>query len=144
MVSGFHHTGLVVKDLARMVDFYSNDLGLQVIQEIDSVAPPDGDHTGVTGARRKLVFLGFEKGHQIELVHYIDPPSEDGFLERHQLGSLHICFKVDDLRKTCEQLKQKGVRFLTDPKFREIDGRDVGVVYAQDPEDNWLEFIEGL
>ena len=30
------------------------------------------------------------------------------------------------------------------PKFRNIDGRSAGLVYAQDPDGNWLEFVEGL
>ena len=61
------------------------------------------------------------------------------------LGVWHsVCFRVDDLRAVYDRLREKGVRFVTEPKFRDVDGRSVGVVYAQDPEGNWLEFIEGL
>lgn len=97
MVSSFNHTGIVVKDVGKMVAFYTEVLGLKKLREIDSVAPPTGDHTGIPGARRKLVFVGFPDGHQIELVHYIDPPSPRGHLDKHQFGATHICFNVDDL-----------------------------------------------
>ncbi|MBI83911.1 MAG: hypothetical protein CMJ45_02965 [Planctomyces sp.] len=144
MIHGFHHTGLVVNDLDQMVHFYTQELGLKLIREVDSIAPPEGDHTGVPGARRKLVFVGFDNDHQIELVKYIDPPSEDGHFDRHELGALHICFQVSELAALHARLKAKGIRFVTDPKFKELDGKRVGVVYARDPEGNWLEFIEGL
>ena len=99
MVSGFNHTGIVVRDVQKMVTFYTDVLGLKKLREIDSVAPPTGDHTGVPGARRKLVFVGFV-------------------------------------------LSGKGVRFVTEPKFRDTPNGRVGIVYARDPEGNWLEFIQ--
>ena len=143
MVTGFHHTGIVVHDLDRMIEFYTRELGLEVLRRIESIAPPEGDHTGVPGARRTLVFVGFERDHQIELVHYIEPPASDGYLDKHQLGASHVCFRVEDLRRTHADLSARGVRFVTEPKFHDVDGKSVGVIYAQDPEGNWLEFIEG-
>ena len=143
-VSGFHHTGIVVHDLERMVEFYTQDLGLNCLMELDSVAPADGDHTGIPGARRKLVFVGFEGGHQIELIHYVDPPSADGHFQVNQFGAAHVCFVVPNVRGAYETLGAKGIQFVTEPKFREVSGKMIGVVYAQDPEGNWLEFIEGL
>lgn len=142
MVSSFNHTGIVVKDVGKMVAFYTEVLGLKKLREIDSVAPPTGDHTGIPGARRKLVFVGFPDGHQIELVHYIDPPSPRGHLDKHQFGATHICFNVDDLASLHRALSARGVKFVTTPKFRDMPGGKIGIVYAQDPEGNWLEFIE--
>ena len=143
MITGFHHTGIVVQDLERMVHFYTEELNLKILSEVDSLAPPEGDHTGVPGARRKLVFIGFDHDHQIELVHYIDPPAGDGFLDKHQLGAMHICFIVDDLPRLYDDLSAKGIQFATELKYKvSPDGRKTGVVYAQDPEGNWLEFIQ--
>ena len=94
MITGFNHSGFVVKDIDMMVEFYRDTLGLEVMREVDSVAPPEGDHTGIPGARRTLVFVGKPDGeHVLELVHFIDPPSPEGHLDRHQLGAAHICFK---------------------------------------------------
>ncbi len=143
MTVSIHHTGLVVRDLESMVSFYTEVVGLNLLAEVDSIAPASGDHTGVSGARRRLVFVGETNGGQIELVKYDDPgsPSSAG-LDRHQLGSLHLCFRIDNLEETHQRLSARGVRFLTEPVFREMHGRRVGVVYAQDPEDNWIEFLE--
>jgi catechol 2,3-dioxygenase-like lactoylglutathione lyase family enzyme len=143
LITGFHHTGIVVRDLDRMVRFYTEDLGLELLLELDSVAPPGGDHTGVPGAKRKLVFVGKDGGHQIELVHYLEPAASDGYLDKHQFGAMHVCFNVDDVQQAYETLREKGVRFATEPKFSETPEKGrIGIVYCQDPEGNWLEFIQ--
>jgi catechol 2,3-dioxygenase-like lactoylglutathione lyase family enzyme len=146
MVTGIHHTGVVVSDLQLVQQFYTEVLGLRVLGEIDSVAPPEGNHTGISGARRKLVFLAACKeleSHLVELVQYVEPPAAEGHLGKHQLGASHLCFIVDDLQMEHERLLAAGVRFETEPKFSEGPGGRIGIVYARDPEGNWLEFIEG-
>jgi catechol 2,3-dioxygenase-like lactoylglutathione lyase family enzyme len=108
-------------------------------------APPEGNHTGIPNAHRTLVFIGAPTGeHQLELVHYIDPPSPDGERpERNQLGAAHVCFNVEDLPALYAKLTALGVRFVTPPKMQtRPDGRQSGICYAQDPEGNWLEFIQ--
>ena len=144
MITSVNHTGLVVVDLERMIEFYTQQLGLEVLLSLDSNAPPEGDHTGIPNARRKLVFLGLPNDHRLELVYYIDPPAEPGYLDKHQLGAIHLCFDVADLRDTYDKLSAQGVRFVTEPQFHEIKGKMLGIVYAQDPEGNWIEFIEGF
>jgi catechol 2,3-dioxygenase-like lactoylglutathione lyase family enzyme len=144
MITGFNHSGFVVRDLDAMVRFYRDTLGLAVVREVESVAPPEGDHTGIPGAHRYLVFIGKpEGGHLLELIQYKHPPSPDGHLQRNQLGAGHVCFNVDDLAGLHRDLCARGVRFVTPPIFRETsDGGTHGICYAQDPEGNWLEFIQ--
>ena len=145
IIQGLHHVGLVVKDLDRMVKFYTQELGLTILRQMKSVAPVSGDHTGIPGADRELIFAGVEGIYQIELVHYKNPPARSGYLDKHQLGASHICFNVVDLRETYRILVEKGVHFVTEPKFRSWGkSGELGIVYAQDPEGNWLEFVQGL
>lgn len=144
MITGFNHSGFVVRDLDRMVAFYRDMLGPTVVREVESNAPPEGDHTGFPGARRSLTFAAAPEGdHLLELVQYHVPPSPDGHLERHQLGASHVCFNVENLSAFHERLSAAGVRFVTPPKLRALpDGGVHGICYAQDPEGNWLEFIQ--
>jgi catechol 2,3-dioxygenase-like lactoylglutathione lyase family enzyme len=147
MITGFNHTGFVVDDLDGMVHFYRDTLGLSVIRERDSQAPPSGDHTGIPGAHRYLVFVGKPEGqHLLELVHYIEPKSpERAEPVRNQLGSAHVAFNVKDLAGLHRELSAAGVRFVTPPIEQTTpDGRRSKVCYGQDPEGNWLEFIEAL
>lgn len=144
MITGFNHSGFVVRDMDVMVEFYRDLLGLTVLREIDSVAPAAGDHTGIPGAHRALIFFGApDGGHQLELVQWLTPPSPGGHLERNQLGAAHVCFNVDNLAALHAELSGRGVRFVTLPIFRpRPDGGVSGICYAQDPEGNWLEFIQ--
>ncbi len=145
MVTGFNHSGFVVKDIEKMVEFYRDALGLTVMREVNSVAPPEGDHTGIPGARRTLVFVGKAEGeHVLELVQFDDPPSPESERPRNNhLGAAHVCFNVDDLEKLHRDLTARGIEFVTPPKFRESpDGGRRGICYARDPEGNYLEFIQ--
>ena len=144
MITGFNHSGFVVRDLERMVRFYRDTLGLTVLQETDSIAPPEGDHTGIPGAQRFLVFVGREDAtHSLELVYYRNPPSPEGHLARNQLGSAHVAFNVRDLDSYYQRLRAAGVEFVTPPIHRGTpDSGELVICYAQDPEGNWLEFLE--
>ncbi|MFP6679892.1 MAG: VOC family protein [Dehalococcoidia bacterium] len=142
MVMQFDHTGIVVQDLEVMTDFYVGTLGLVVEREVDAVAPPSGDHTGFPGARRTLRFVGIENNHRIELVAYHNPAGEAGYLRKNQFGAMHICFLVEDMQSIFDDLTGKGLQFVTDPIFTKTDEGTRGIVYLQDPEGNWLEFIQ--
>ena len=142
VVTGFNHTGIVVHDIDAMVKFYTEVIGLTKLREIDAVAPPTGDHTGFPGAKRKLVFVGYQGGHQIELLKYYHPSEKPGHLDRNHLGAPHICFNVSDLTQVHREFQSKGVKFQTEPKWRDTPQGRTGIIYARDPEGNWLEFIQ--
>jgi catechol 2,3-dioxygenase-like lactoylglutathione lyase family enzyme len=126
-----------------MVEFYRDVLGLRVIRESDSSAEIMNRHLGIPGTQRMLVFVGTEPTHhQLELVHYVQPTSPEGHLTINALGAAHICFNVTGLESYYEDLVSKGVRFVTPPVIREGQTSDLVICYAQDPEGNWLEFIE--
>ena len=144
MITSFNHTGVVVKDIDAMIAFYTDLLGLTVTARYEMHAGPEGDHAAIPGSKRVEVFLGLdEESHQLELIQYLEPVPEEGHVALHRLGSTHICFFVDNLAEIHKELSAKGIRFVTNPIFDKTpEGDDWGVVYFQDPEDNWLEFIQ--
>ena len=113
MITGFNHSGFVVKNLEKMVSFYRDDLGLK-----------GGEHA-------------------LELVYFIHPKSPSGHLDRNQLGASHICFNVEKIEELYENLLSKGIKFVTPPIMSVTeDGKEKGICYCQDPEGNWIEFIQ--
>ena len=143
MLTSFNHTGVVVRDIDAMVRFYTEELGLKEEARFETDASVRADHTGIAGAKRTVVFLGLGGAHQLELVHYLAPVASDGHLDKHQFGATHVCFLVDDLVALHDDLSAKGVPFVTEPVFDNTpDGGQWGVAYCQDPEGNYLEFIE--
>ena len=144
MITGFNHSGFVVKDIDRQVDFYQNVLGLKVIRKTNP-GPEGSRHTGIPDAYRALVFLGKEEdGHLIELVQFIKPQiTEDGHVPNTYLGEDQICFNVTNLKEMYRSMVEKNMKFVTEPIIRTTESGDTTTIcYGQDPEGNWLEFIE--
>jgi len=136
--------GIVVGNLEAMVGFYRDKLGLEVMREVDSVAPPEGDHTGIPGAHRTLVFMGKPGGnHSLELVYFIEPRVPEDRRDGFQTGSAHVCFGVEGLEQLHRHLSEAGVFFVTPPVYKRTpDGGRIGLCYAKDPEGNVLELME--
>ena len=144
MLKSFFHTGFVVKDLEKSVTFYTNVLGLRVATRMERkgefinqvLAFPDAH---VIGA---MVYQGEE--HQLELIQYINPASGPGGIARNDLGATHLAFFVDDLDKFYLDTKERGLRFNNPPASLADDHGHLQrkAMYAQDPDGNWLEFVE--
>ena len=100
MITGFNHSGFVVKNIDNQVEFYRNVLGLKVIRK-SNPGPEGSRHTGIPNAYRALVFLGKEQdGHLIELVQFIKPQiNNDGHVPNTYIGAAHICFNVTNLKQ---------------------------------------------
>ena len=143
MINRLHHTGFVVKDLERMKAFYRDVLGLEVQGEYERTPPYTTNLLALPNAHLRVVFLGKGPGHLVELVHYVTPQGGDGHQPKNAFGAAHLCFQVDDLGQVYRSLSGKGLRFVNPPAERQdpVRGR-VRACYAQDPEGNWLEFVE--
>ena len=146
MLKSFFHTGFVVKYLDRSVDFYARVLGLRVASRVERrgefinqvLAFPD---THIHGA-----FLNKGEGHQLELIQYVNPTSGPGHINRNDLGATHLAFFVEDLDRFYNDTKQRGLQFTNPPAALHDDQGKVirKAIYAQDPDGNWLEFVEAF
>jgi catechol 2,3-dioxygenase-like lactoylglutathione lyase family enzyme len=142
---GVHHTGIIVSDLKRSVDWYREVLGLELLTEPSPIAddPALGRGLGVPGAA--LRFATFAVGDDVvELLEYSAPGSPiDAPMPQNALGSHHVALRVDDIRATYEDLVAKGVHFFSSP-----NAIDEGVLagwrwaYFTDPDGITLELVE--
>jgi len=84
------------------------------------------------------------EGHKLELVQYLSPASGPGGVERNDLGAAHLAFFVDDLDRFYTETSQKGLRYNNPPAAQHDGNGNVSMkaCYAQDPDGNWLEFVE--
>jgi catechol 2,3-dioxygenase-like lactoylglutathione lyase family enzyme len=144
-ISGVHHTGIVVSDLERSIDFYHGVLGLEFANEPSPVFddPGLGLGVGVPGAALRQVTLR-AGDHQVELLEYTAPPSPiDAPMPQNALGAHHVGFRVEDIEAAVRELEAKGVQF-----FSAVNVVDEGVlagwrwVYFADPDGITLELVE--
>ncbi len=143
MLKSFYHTGFVVRDLERSVKFYSEVMGLELMRQIEASGEMIEKVVGFKDAHLKAAFLSMGNGHHLELIQYIVPPGSDTHTRRNDFGATHLAFYVEGLEENYEDLSQKGLRFIGPPVSSVQDGKVVRrIAYAQDPDNNWLEFIE--
>ena len=140
-----NHTGFVVSDMQRSLAFYRDLLGLKVEQEAIREGETISRVVGYPNARLHIVYLGTgDMKHSVELIQYLNPPGGTiAPTNRNDVGATHLGIIVDDLEALYQDLSAKGVKFLCPPVDRpeRIYGRKVS--YLQDPDGNWLEFLEG-
>ena len=140
MVQQLHHTGFVVRDLDKAVAFYRDIVGLQVISEYERIGPGIDQVVGYADAHLKLALLDLGGGHILELIEYVNPPSDERpTAERNVLGAAHLAFQVKDISATFAKLSSGGAKIMN-PPAEIAPGRIV--CYFQDPEGNWLEIME--
>lgn len=144
MLKSFFHTGFVVKDLEKSVDFYTNVLGMRIAARTEREGEFINQVLAFPDAHIKGAFVDKGEGHQLELIQYINPASGPGGIARNDLGATHLAFYVEDIDKFYEDTRDRGLRFNNPPASLAEDQGNLKrkALYAQDPDGNWLEFVE--
>ncbi|NLW23444.1 MAG: methylmalonyl-CoA epimerase [Tissierellia bacterium] len=107
MVNKIDHIGIAVKNLDEALKFYEEVLGIKC----------GGTEVGEE-QKVKVAFLPIGDT-EIELLESTD---EDGpvakFIEKRGEGIQHIAYRVDDIEKAIEELKEKGIRMIDEkPRY---------------------------
>jgi len=125
-VPRFLHTSIFVDDMNESIAFYTEKLGLKLL---------DGPHHYPGNA--DMAFVGTDWSAYVELVYDLEehPP--------HQLGNRyeHLAFEVeDDLHEYVERLKTKGVKILKDV-YKSPSGTRA-IAFVEDPNGIPIELLE--
>ena len=110
MFKKIDHVEIVTDQPDRSVEFYTDVLGFK-LKFRDRVPLPGGD--GSLG----IAYLDLG-GTAVELLTYQGVPVEAP-AQKLQLGYRMMALEVDDMRKTLEYLKAKGIDPVWGPVFRE-------------------------
>ena len=146
MLKSFFHSGFIVQDVDRAVEFYTSVLGLELLMRTERQGEFIDQVLGFSGTHIKGAFLDLGEGHQLELIQYLSPPSGPGGINRNDLGAAHLAFYVENIDQFHAAKSQRGLRPINPPaEHRDEAGKLIRkVLYAQDPDGNWLEFVELL
>ncbi len=144
MLKSFFHTGFVVRDLEQSVRFYSEILGMRIAGRTERQGEFVEQVLAFPNAHIQGGFVDLGPGHQLELIQYLAPPSGPGGIQRNDLGAAHLAFIVDDLDRFYQETRQRGLRYNNPPASMFDDHGNLSrkACYAQDPDGNWLEFVE--
>ena len=74
MITRMNHTGFVVKNLDKSVEFYRDVVGLALDQTREAKGDVTSRLLGYDGVSLKVAFLSAGNGHALELIQYVYPP----------------------------------------------------------------------
>jgi glyoxylase I family protein len=148
MLQRLFHVNICVSNMERSIKFYQ-DLGFTKINDFTLDDPSVGDALGLDARKLRGVFmrLGSDPAAPVlDLVEFVDPPTQgQPYATLNNIGICRIAFTVDDIDRTYDQLKEKGVNFVAPlKKIKGPDGNTIGVVCFKDPDGTVLELISGM
>ena len=149
MIERIDHVNLVVRDMQRMIAFYTNVLGMRVTKQAVISGPWIEAATGLSPVEADVAFVEASSGPGIELIQYRAPtgwrPADLG--RPNVQGLRHIAFRVADLDQLVAALKAAGITMLS--AVQQVSAAQVDyaqqrkrLVYCHDPEGNLLELCD--
>jgi len=97
MIKNLDHVAIIVSDMDRAIEFYTEVLGLRLISD---GRPKGGEKKSFLGTKSKaIVALSEDKNRTLQ---------KGGYLA----GVDHVAFGVDDAEKSSGILKERGVEFI--------------------------------
>lgn len=138
MIRGIHHVAVHVRDLERMIQFYSDAFGFEVVGEryawekepvLDQLIDVKG-----SAARGAMLRAGT---CYLEMFEFQAPePTSTRPLDPNDKGYTHFCVDVTDIEAEYKRLSTVGMKF---GHSAPIDMGHVKSVYGRDPEGNVIE-----
>ncbi|MFS0905282.1 VOC family protein [Priestia aryabhattai] len=119
----FEHVGVQVKDIEESIEFYTQKVGLELIETLPHTDPS-----------LKLAFLGLEGNVIVELIQgYNSSLPNEGKVH-------HFALAVDGIEEEFERLKSAGVSFVEENIVTLPNGARYLFFYGPDKE--WIEYYE--
>lgn len=142
MLKKIDHVNLVVSNLDETKDFFT-ELGFEVGDESELTGEWVSSMVGLQNVRARYVTLSLPASNtNLELIEYNTPTSEKDpkIGKANQIGFRHIAFEVENIFATVQDLKGKGIEFLSPVQTYPKTGKQL--VYFWGPEGILLELAQ--
>ena len=146
MIRGIHHVAISTGDIDRLIAFYSDVIGMELIKvsgweagsdEVDAIVGLQG-----SSARAAKLKLG---NAYLELFQYLTPEGTPQPPDRpvNDHGYTHFCLDVVDIDAEYERLSAAGMAFHCPPPPAAKSGSGAQrSTYGRDPDGNVIELQE--
>ncbi len=142
-MKAIRHTGIVITNLKKAMNFYRGLLGFKLIKRRQERGEFIDKILGLKNARVTTVKMAADDGNLIELVYYPSHLRSFGRKNKiYSLGLSHIAFTVKNIDREYKRLSEAGVKFNSVPQISP-DGY-AKVVFFRDPEGNFIELVEEI
>ena len=111
-----NHTGVVVTDIEKALQFYCEGIGLELRFQVEAGGAELSQLLGYDDVQVKAAFVGGIDGHSVEIIEYLSPKTEvrdaSEQHKRNATGAAHISFNVTDMDAIIERLVPMGACLL--------------------------------
>ena len=127
------HVGVAVPDLDEAIAFYADAFGMTVRHQ---------ETNEVQGVREAMVGVG-DTDQCIQLLAPVDESSTIAkFLSRSGPGLQQLAYRVRDVDRACDVLRERGLRLLYDEPRRGTAGSRINFVHPKDAGGVLVELVE--
>jgi catechol 2,3-dioxygenase-like lactoylglutathione lyase family enzyme len=142
-VSAPFEPAIVARDMDAMLAFYQGVLGMSLFS-LDRIAAEPALAAGLTANGYAIARLETSGGDRLKIVVPHDAPAaqapKDYVMQRH--GMAYLTYIVPDVRAVIAKLRAGGAHVRTGDEPVAFRPGVVDLAFAQDPEGNFLEFVE--
>jgi len=125
------HIGIAVKGLEQAGKFYTDILGLK-IEEVENVADQ----------KVNVAFIPITDS-EVELLESAEPDGPVAkYISARGEGVQHIAFRVEDIDKALEELKEKGVRLIDQTPRKGAGGARIAFIHPKETNGVLVEICE--
>jgi lactoylglutathione lyase len=134
--------GIVCIDIDRMLDFYTDVLGLKFVSDAEASAGMSTKF-GTSPHGFRIIRLQTPYGERIKLVQPKKTVPQQSRIPEWVFegqGIAYITFVIADVKEVTVRLKKYGVELMSKEPVEIREG--ITAIFAKDPEGNFLEFVE--
>jgi lactoylglutathione lyase len=143
---GAYHVGITVQDMDRSIQFYREQLGLELILDTIFDKAYILKIVSISGLKcLRIALLRIPDSELIiELLEYREVERFSGSSRPCDPGSGHLCLYVENIDQLHHKLKASGVRFRSEHPIEVTHGPNAGtkVIYMMDPDGFIIELFE--
>ncbi len=131
MIVGLEHVGIATRSITALVPLYEQILGLKLETSTES-----RDH----GIKAAFFSVG---GTKIELIEPLERDSAiSKFIEKRGQGIHHIAFRVDNMEKMLEQLREQGITLIDEHPRAGLEGGKIAFLHPKSTGNVLIELCE--
>ena len=136
----FRHVGIVVNDLNKMIWFYQDLIGLEIIYDKIEEGRFLNHILNSNNKSPRIIKLGRNNKTIVELLYFGD--CEINKKNLFDNGYTHFALTIDDSNYLYDKFIKNGLSVINTPTIS--DEKTVKVFFGMDPENNIIEFVELL
>tara|TARA_R110001583_G_scaffold48541_2_gene152084 strand:- start:13988 stop:14413 length:426 start_codon:yes stop_codon:yes gene_type:complete len=133
------HSGIVVSDIDKARRFYEKFFNFSVAREMNESGSFIDKILGYENITVRTVKM-YTGSSMLELLEFKNPEAKAKNREISDYGCTHIAITVQDLNKLYKDLKEDGIRFISEPQTSP-DG-NAKVCFCRDHDGTYLELVE--